>query len=79
MTDKNSKFYRDSRTPNYVLEIFEDVGKSVCIGLLEWCEKNPVSRMPTSHYKNLDSVRKELIVQNNLLSYDIVKDLRKEV
>jgi hypothetical protein len=35
--------------------------------------------MPTSHYKNLDSIRKELIVQNSLLSYDQMKDMRKEV
>jgi hypothetical protein len=37
VTDKNSKFYKDQRTPNYTIEIFEDVGKSVCIALLEWC------------------------------------------
>ena len=79
MTDKNSKIYRDTRTPNYTVEIFEDVGRAVCIGLLEWCESNPISRMPTSHYKNLESIKKELIVTNALLHYDIMKELRKEV
>jgi hypothetical protein len=62
VTDKNSKIYKDVRTPNYNTEIFEDVGHAVCVALLEWCESNPVSRMPTGFYKNLDSIRKELIV-----------------
>ena len=62
VTDRNSKLYKDTRTPNYSTEIFEDVGRSICIALLEWKEINPISRMPTSHYKNLDSIRKELIV-----------------
>ena len=79
VTDRNSKIYKDNRNPNYVVDIFEDVGRAVCIALLEWIEMNPISRMITSHYKNLESVRKELIVQHNLLPYEIIKDLRKEV
>lgn len=67
------------RTPNYTVEIFEDVGRSVCIAMLEWIEKNPITRIPTSHYKNLASIRNELIVHNCLLPYDILKDLRKDV
>tara|TARA_B110000285_G_C15136051_1_gene626999 strand:- start:2611 stop:2982 length:372 start_codon:yes stop_codon:yes gene_type:complete len=62
VTDRNSKIYKDVRTPNYTTEIFEDVGTAVCMALLEWIELNPISRMPTSHYKNLESLRKELIV-----------------
>ena len=54
-------------------------GHAVCIALLEWCESNPVSRMATSHYKNIESIKKELIVQNSLYPYEQVKDLRKEV
>jgi hypothetical protein len=54
--------YKDNRTPNYTVDIFEDVGRSVAIALLEFAEINPISRMHTSHYKNLDSLRKELIV-----------------
>ena len=26
VTDRNSKFYKDTRTPNYCIDIFEDVG-----------------------------------------------------
>ena len=78
-TDRNSRIQKDFRTPNYTVEIFEDVGRAVSIAILEWIQQNPISRMPTSHYKNLDSIRKELIVQNSLLSYDQMKDMRKEV
>lgn len=67
------------RTPNYTVEIFEDVGKSVCIGLLEWIGCNPITRMATSHYKNVESVKKELIVQNSLLPYEQLKEIRKEM
>jgi len=78
-TDKNSWIYKETRTPNYDSEIFEDIGHSVCIALLEWIQCNPVTRMPTGLYKNLDSIRKELVVQNSLYPYDQMKDLRKEV
>jgi cytosolic carboxypeptidase protein 5 len=61
-TDRNSRLYKDMRLPNFTVEIFEDVGRAVCIALLEWMDINPISRMPTSHYKNCESVRKELIV-----------------
>ena len=61
-TDRNSRIYKDLRLPNYTTEIFEDVGKAICIALLEWIGLNPVSRMATSHYKNVDSLKKELIV-----------------
>ena len=35
-TDKNSKIYKEQRLPNYTVDIFEDVGRSVCIALLEF-------------------------------------------
>lgn len=35
-TDRNSKLYKDLRTPNYTVDIFEDVGRAVCIALLEF-------------------------------------------
>lgn len=79
VTDRNSKIYKDTRTPNYTVDIFEDVGRSVAIALLEFANCNPISRMHTSHYKNLESLKKELIVQNSLLPYDQMKEMRKEV
>mmetsp|Transcript_28194 Transcript_28194/g.42688 ORF Transcript_28194/g.42688 Transcript_28194/m.42688 type:complete len:149 (+) Transcript_28194:1199-1645(+) len=62
ITDPTSKFYKDQRTPNYDHQVFEDVGRSVCVALLELEQSNPISRMPSSHYKNLESLRRELIV-----------------
>jgi len=79
VTDRNSKIYKDTRTPNYTTLIFEDVGKSVCIALLEWIGMNPISRMGTSNYKNIESIKRELIVQNSLLPYDQMKEIRREV
>ena len=38
VTDRNSRIYKDMRTPNYTTEIFEDVGRAVSIALLEWTE-----------------------------------------
>ena len=78
MTDKNNKVYKEQRLPNYTVEIFEDVGKSVCIALLEFAQCNPITRIPTSHYKNLESIKRELICHHSLLDYNTVKELRKE-
>jgi len=41
------------QTPNYSIEIFEDVGRAVCLALLDIIEKNPVSRLPSSQYKSI--------------------------
>ena len=62
LTDRNSKHYKDMRTPNYCVEIFEDVGTAICIALIELTGKNPITRMATSCYKNVESVRREVIV-----------------
>ncbi len=40
-----------AKTPNYTIEIFEDVGRAVCIALLDLINKNPISRLPSSQYK----------------------------
>jgi hypothetical protein len=48
ITDHSSKHYNNSQTPNYTIEIFEDVGRAVCLALLDIIEKNPVSRLHSS-------------------------------
>lgn len=78
VTDRNSKIYKDNRFPNYTVDIFEDVGRSVCMALLDWSGGNPISRMATSNYRNLESLRRELIVQHTLLPYEQIKELKKE-
>ena len=80
VTDRTSKIYSgNGKLPNYTTEIFEDVGRSVCIAMLEWVGQNPISRMPSSTYKNIESIRKELIVQGALLPSEQVREIRKEV
>ena len=53
ITDINSKIYTEHKSPPFTIEIFEDVGKAFCIGLLDYVEKNPVSRIPLSNYKKI--------------------------
>lgn len=72
ITDFNSEIYTnletgDSKLPPYTIEIFEDVGKAFCIGLLDYIDKNPISRVPTSTYKTIDSIKSELINQHRIL------------
>ncbi len=41
------------QTPNYTIEIFENVGHAVCMALLDIIEKNPVSRLVSSQNKTI--------------------------
>lgn len=57
ITDSHSKIYSEYKTPPYTIEIFEDVGRAFCIGLLDYIEANPVSRIPTSIFKCLENIK----------------------
>ena len=68
LTDANNRFYTehngkgDKRSaPPYKIEVFKDIGRAFLIGVLDFCNCNPVSRIPTSWYKNLEGVQKDLI------------------
>lgn len=71
VTDIKSKFYEDcfqkggqqikNKAPPYTIEIFEDVGRAFCIGLLDFYDMNPISRLPSSNLKNLEAVEKEIL------------------
>lgn len=67
LTDYTSKHYNMSQTPNYTIEIFEDVGRAVCIALLDIIEKNPVSRLSSSQYKTIANLKRDLCIQHSLL------------
>ncbi len=54
----NSKLYPDKKSPTFTIEIFEDVGRAVCLAILDYIEENPVSRVPRSNFKQL-SVRSD--------------------
>lgn len=69
ITDVNSKIYtqNDNRAPPYTIEIFEDVGRAFCIGLLDYIDKNPISRIPLSNLKNLENIKSDIIKQHKIL------------
>ena len=65
VTDPHSKIYEDcfakgqlikNKAPVYTIEIFEDVGRAFCVGLLDYNDCNPISRLPTSNLKTLEKV-----------------------
>lgn len=67
ITDVHSKIYIECKTPPYTIEIFEDVGKAFCIGLLDYIEKNPVSRIPLSTFKCLENIKNDILAHNNII------------
>ena len=52
---------RKETAPPYTIEIFEDIGKAFCIGLLDFYNINPISRIPSSNLKTLDGVKNDLL------------------
>lgn len=58
--DKNSK----RNAPVYTIEVFEDIGRAFLIGLLDFYECNPVTRLPMSIYKTIDGVRQDILSKN---------------
>lgn len=71
ITDPHSKHYyeciskdgslRKETAPTYTIEIFEDIGKAFCIGLLDFYNINPISRIPSTNLKTLDGVKADLL------------------
>ena len=57
MEDIKSDFYKSSRF-YFNQEAYENVGKNMMISILDIFEKNPYSRLPNTHYKTLDNIRK---------------------
>ena len=44
----------------YTTEMFEDIGRAFCIGLLDFYDMNPISRLASSHLKTLAAVEADL-------------------
>lgn len=59
--------YTENKTPPYTIEIFEDVGRAFCIGILDYIEKNPVSRIPLSNHKTLENIKNDILAHNRIL------------
>lgn len=68
ITDCHSKIYTGlvTKAPPYTIEIFEDVGRAFCIGILDYIEKNPISRVPTSNFRCIDNVKSDLLAHNKI-------------
>lgn len=54
---KNANGVKKQAAPPYTIEIFEDIGWAFCIGLLDYFEINPISRLPSSNLKNVEMVK----------------------
>jgi len=69
VTDINSAIYADKErpSPHFTIEIFEDVGRAFCIALLDYIDKNPISRIPLSTYKNIEAVKTEVVNMHKIL------------
>ena len=52
----NSDVYRKG-PPWYTTEIFGDVGRGICISLLDLMDSNPFSRIPLSEYKHIVNIK----------------------
>ena len=71
ITDPHSKHYvecitkdgivRKDMAPAYTIGIFEDIGRAFCIGLLDFYNCNPVSRIAGSNLKTLEGVKNDLL------------------
>ena len=71
ITDVHSKHYTDcigkqgevrkETAPPYTIEVFEDIGKAFCIGLLDFYNCNPITRITQSNLKSLEGVKNDLL------------------
>ncbi|CDW91598.1 UNKNOWN [Stylonychia lemnae] len=68
ITDANNKIYKENKTPSYTIEIFEDVGRAVCLALLDLIEKNPVTRLLSSQYKTVTNLNQSNTNMNTATS-----------
>ncbi|CAI2372499.1 unnamed protein product [Moneuplotes crassus] len=76
ITDPKSYMYRN-KPPVYNIDIFENIGRATMISFLDLANKNPISRVPKSIYKDVENMRLELSLQNNINVAEAKK--RKEV
>ena len=49
--------------PFFSIELYENVGRSLLITILDLFNKNPFSRIPNSAFKHIDAVRKDVADQ----------------
>ena len=88
MTDAHSKIYEDcfikqqqikNKAPPYTIEIFEDVGRAFCIGLLDFYDINPVTRLLSSNLKTLEHVKKDILSHYPIFIPKVREEDKKEL
>ena len=47
--------------PPYTIEIFKDIGRAFCIGVLDLYDINPISRICSTNLKTLEGVKKDIL------------------
>jgi hypothetical protein len=57
-----SQIYADG-SPFFTIEMYENVGRSLVITILDLFNRNPFSRVANSQYKTMDAIRKEIVQQ----------------
>lgn len=67
ITDAHSKFYPEGRAPPYTQEVFEDCGRAFCVGLLDYIDDNPISRIPLSSYKTLQGIKQDILSHHRII------------
>lgn len=68
VTDPSSKIYANASSPAFTQQIFEDCGRACGAALLDYCDDNPLSRIPLSCYRTVKNVRTDIL--NNLQKYE---------
>ena len=62
ITDATSnQFYNMGGAAPYTIEVFEDVGRAFCIGILDYYNINPISRIVTSNLRTLKGIKADLL------------------
>ena len=55
------------------------MGRAFCIGLLDFYDCNPVSRLPSSNLKSLEGVQKEILDRNPIFIPKKKEEERKDL
>ena len=59
--------------------MFEDIGRAFCIGVLDFFNINPISRVVGSPYKDLEGVRGDLLLKNPIFIPKKKEEEKKEI
>ena len=57
VSDSSSQIYVGKGDQNYNIEIYHDLGQAILISLLDMEEANPYSRVVTSQFQNMKTLR----------------------